>query len=46
MAANRTQILNFKHNSCNLSIIPDTANLVMQNGQSIQYIDKCSHLGN
>ena len=31
---------------CDSSIIPDTANLVMQNGQSIQYVNKCSHLGN
>ena len=30
---------------CNSSIIPDTANVVMQNGQSIQYVNKCSHLG-
>ena len=28
------------------SIILDTANLVMQNGQSIQYVNKCSRLGN
>ena len=31
---------------CNSSIIPDTANLVMQNIQSIQYFNKCSYLSN
>ena len=41
--AKKSQLLYF---GCNSSIIPDTANLVMQNGQSIQYVDKCSHLGN
>ena len=28
------------------SLFTDTANLVMQNGRSIQYVNKCSHLGN
>ena len=41
--AKKSQLLYF---GCNSSIIPDTANLVMQNGQSIQYVNKCSHLGN
>ena len=31
---------------CNSSIIPDTAFLVMQNGQSIQYVNKCRQLFN
>ena len=39
--AQKSQLLYF---SCNSSIIPDTANLVMQYAQSIQYVDKCSHL--
>ena len=41
--AKKSQLLYF---GCNSSIIPDTANLVMQNGQSIQYVNKCSYLGN
>ena len=40
--AKKGQLLYF---GCNSSIIPNTANLVMQNRQSIQYVNKCSHLG-
>ena len=39
--AKKSQLLYF---GCNSSIIPDTASLVMQNGQSKQYVNKCSHL--